>query len=119
MKNFLLAINLFFAVAAGAQTTDTAKVKATITICDKDPQKVTVIVSNPMNEKLTIDVYSTEHGFLLSKMIQANDYRTNLDFSNAADGDYTIEVSCRKGEKIRKTIRMETKETIVRSALLK
>lgn len=119
MKNLFFAIALLFAGAASAQSTDTFKVKASITICDKDPQKVTVIISNPLNEKLTIDVSSAEHGTLVSKTIQVNDFHTNFDFTSAADGDYTIEVSCRKGEKIRKTVRMETKETIVPSAQLK
>jgi hypothetical protein len=119
MKNLFFAIALFVACAAGAQSTDTTKVKASITICDKDPQKVTVIISNPLNEKLTIDISSIEHGSLISKIIQANDFRTNFDFSGAADGDYTIEVSCRKGEKFRKTITMRTEQVTTRAAALK
>lgn len=121
MKNLLFSISVFFllvSTTASAQS-DSSQLKASITICEKDPQKVIVIVSNPTSEKITIDVYSVEHGYLLNKTTQVNDYRANLDFSTATDGDYTIEVSCRKGEKIRKIVRMETRETVIRAALLK
>ena len=118
MKNQFIALCLLFCIGAGAQT-DSTKLKASITISEKDPQKVTVIVRNPENEKITIDVYSSEQGCLMSKVTQVNDYRANLDFSTAVDGDYTIEISCRGGERIRKVVTMETRETLTRKASLK
>ncbi len=115
MKTQIAALLLLLTLTATAQP-DPSKVKASITICEKDPQKVSVIINNPYNEKITIDVYSSEHGYLISKVSRVNDYRANLDFSTAVDGEYTIEISWSKGERIRKVVRMETKETFVRSA---
>ncbi len=110
---------LFATLSVNAQKSDSSRIKTSITVCENNPQKVTVVIDNPANEKLSINVFSAEHGDLFTKEITRGDFRTNLDFSTAMDGDYTIEVSCRRGEKIRKTITMRTHEVVTRSASLK
>ncbi|MES2329967.1 MAG: hypothetical protein V4539_10215 [Bacteroidota bacterium] len=122
MKNLFIATALLLSITAGAgaQTADNepAKVMATVSVCEKNPQKVTVTITNPAAEKLTIDVYSTEHGYLMSKTTKVNDYRANLDFSTAADGEYTIRVSCRGKERYSKTVAIGTHETTTRELTL-
>lgn len=121
MKRVFIAMATLFAIstAATAQNNDTTKLSATVKICENNPQKITVIVTNPQSEKFTIDVYSRNEGYLYSQSVAKGDYKANLDFSTAADGEYTIEVSCRRGERIRKTVTMQTKELITRNASLK
>ena len=123
MKKLITVFALFITVATNAQSSDTTtgtnKLKAIITICDKDPQKVMIVVSNPTGEKLSIEVYNSAEGYLLQKTTRVNDYRANLDFSTAADGEYIVEVSCRNNERIRKTVRMETRESVIRTASLR
>lgn len=118
MKNLLLIIGTFFVITAGAQSADSAKPQTSITICDKDPQKVTVVINNPLFEKLTLEVSSPEHGTLLTRTVQTVSFLTNLDFSEAPDGEYTVEVSCRSREKVRKTVHIETREFVYRTAAL-
>lgn len=123
MKRVFIAIATLFvmtiATTATAQNADTAKLNATVKICENNPQKITVIVTNPAAEKFTIDVYSKNEGYMYSQYVGKGDYKANLDFSTATDGDYTIEVSCRSGQKIRKTVTMQTSEVITRKASLK
>ncbi len=118
----ILAVLFVYAIApveGSAQTDSPCRVKTTVTVCEKEPQKIAVMISNPDGEKLQVEVYSSENGYLFSKTVKVNEYRANLDFSTAVDGDYTIEVSCRNGEKIRKIISMQTSENITRQAKLK
>lgn len=119
MKTLFIAIFSFVSICASAQSTDTAKLSAVVKVCETNPQKITLIVSNPNSEKFSVDVYSKEQGYMYSQVVTKGDYKANLDFSGAGDGDYTIEVSCRKGEKIRKPITMQTTEVVTRSAALK
>ncbi len=118
MKNFFLAAAILLSIAGNAQSNDSTRVIATVSFV-KDTQKIMVAVSNPDAERITIDVYSSESGYLMSKVTKVNDYRANLDFSTAVDGDYTITVSCRGHERFQKTVCIGTRETSMRELTLR
>lgn len=102
-----------------AQDSIRSKLSATTKVCESNTQKVTLIVSNPTSQRFTIDVYSKEEGYLFSRTVNTGDFKANLDFSTAPDGDYNIDISCRNGERIRKTVNIHTNEVVTRVAALK
>jgi hypothetical protein len=117
MKNMIIFTALLFctlSVFAG----DTTQLKVSVTLSESHPQKVTLVASRTGADKLTIDVYNYSDGYLLHKSIQGSDYRASLDFTNAVDGDYIIEVGCRR-EKIRKTVAIRSEEKLERKFELK
>ena len=59
---------------------------------EANPQKLMVNVRNPAGEKLSMDVYSSEEGCLLSREVYGPVYHGCLDFSTATDGDYRVEI---------------------------
>ena len=95
-----------------------ARFSAVFSVSDDDPQKVIVTVDNPLGEKLTIDVFSYELGYVLSKTVQGNTYKGSLNFSSVLDGDYIIQVSSRK-EKISRTFSMQTRQVESRELRIK
>lgn len=120
MKTILSTIILLLSLSyVPAQDSTSAKLSATAKVCEYDPQKITLIVSNPASQKFTIDVYSKEQGYLFSKTVSAGGFKANLDFSTAPDGDYYIDISCRNSERIRKTVNIHTNEIVTRVAALK
>ena len=95
-----------------------ARFSAVFSVSDDDPQKVIVKVENPYGEKLSIDVFSYEQGYVLSKTVQSNTYKGSLNFSSVLDGDYVVQVSSRK-EKISRIFSMQTRQIESRGLRIK
>jgi hypothetical protein len=111
----LLLICAFAAQFNNGRTSEATKIKASVVVSEKDPQKVTLSISNPANERLMLIVSHVTNGQVYMKDISGLEYKTSLNFEGAEDGEYTIEVMGKKTERIRKKIRIQSEQIITRT----
>src|SRR5690349_16576555 len=102
---FLLAAMFLITISAHAQDSTSFAVSCSIHV--KDHQKLLVTIANPSAEKLTMNIYNSGDGNVVTKPIETGMYRGCLDFSTAVDGDYTLEIAGKKHRTV-KTINIRT-----------